>query len=258
MPIIEPINEPGAPLSQGDILKGVRLFTTTKSWVVDGGKEAVTNDRLCLVLSRPCTAARDDLVVVAAIEQYKNKPPAQFATFEDALRFFTLARDGPTTPDQFYIGQVTGYQGVFCACFDSLHTVQIPKVSTPERQAFLAANRVAKLNADFAHDLHLRLFRAFASLGFDDQRWFATDDLRALIAVADRDAAQFNVKLAEANAKLQVGLAQGYQHQAARQKDEKEARELQEKIDAFAKEIGPYKDELTKREAIATPQKNVP
>jgi hypothetical protein len=47
---------------------------------------------------------------------------------------------------------------------DCLHTIQVPKSGTDERQAFLAAARIASLNQEFANDLRLCLFRAFASL----------------------------------------------------------------------------------------------
>jgi hypothetical protein len=134
MPIIEPVHDQNAPLSQGDILKGVCLFSTKRSWTDCGGEPEGTNRALGLVLSRPCVAAHDEWVLVAAVEKYKNKPPAEFESYDEAKQF----------------------------------TVQVPKEGTSERQAFLASARIALLSKEFAHDLHLRIFRAFASLGFDD------------------------------------------------------------------------------------------
>lgn len=253
MPIIELVNDPSTPLSQGDILKGVCLYSTKKSWVNGGGDPEATNRALSLVLSRPCIAMRDDWIVVASIEQYKNKPPAQFSSYEEAIDFFTAIRDGLTTPDQFYLGQITGRDGVFCARFNSLHTIQIPKDGTPERQQFLAASRIAKLNVEFAHDLHLRLFRAFASLGFDDLRWFSTEDLRALVSVASRDDAKLKAELAEHQAKLQVGLSQGSLHESAKKKFDKDVLEVQTKIADLTTRITPYTAEMSRRESAAAP-----
>jgi hypothetical protein len=81
MPIIETLAEPTTPLSQGDILKGVRLFATRRAWQEGGGEPNNANPLLCLVLSRPCVAVRDDWLVVASIEKYKNKPPGNFESF---------------------------------------------------------------------------------------------------------------------------------------------------------------------------------
>ncbi len=84
MPIIEPVRDQNAPLSQGDILKGVSLFSTRKSWTDDGGEPERTHRGLALVLSRPCVATHDEWVLVAAVEKYKNKPPAEFESYDEA------------------------------------------------------------------------------------------------------------------------------------------------------------------------------
>jgi hypothetical protein len=145
MPIIEPVHDQRVPLSQGDILKGVSLFSTKKSWTDGGGEPDRTNRGLALVVSRPCAAAHDEWVLVAAVEKYKNKPPAEFESYDEAKQFFIEIRDGLTTPDQFYLGQIPGYEGSFCGRLDSLHTIQVPKSGTDERQAFLAAARLKSL-----------------------------------------------------------------------------------------------------------------
>jgi hypothetical protein len=253
MPIIEPVNDPSTPLSQGDILKGVCLFSTKKSWAPNGGEPAPTPNALTLVLSRPCVAAHGASIVVALIEQYKNKPPAEFSSYEAALDFFTAIRDGQTTPDLFYLGQIPNVPGVYCARFDSVHTIQVPKEGTPEREAFLAATRIGRLDEAFSHDLHMRHFRAFASLGFDDHGWFSTDDLRALMAVANRDEANLMAELAGTQAKLQIGFSQSSLHDSAKKKLEEDCAKTQKKIDELSERIGPFKAELTRREAVAKP-----
>jgi len=253
MPIIQPVHESIAPLTQGDILKGVCLFSTKNSWS-NGGECAPTSNTLSLVLSRPCVAAHGAWVVVALIQQYKNKLPAEFSSYEAALDFFTTIRDGQTTPDQFYLGQIPNFAGVFCARFDSLHTIQLPMEGTPERAKFLATMRIASLDVAFAHDLHVRQFRAFASLGFDDHRWFTTDDLRALIAVAKKDEANLRADLANATAKLEMGQSQGFHHPSEKAKHESESQRVQQKIDKLIAATAPYKDELARREVASRAQ----
>lgn len=244
MPIIEAgvLNE--TPLSQGDILKGVRLSST--KWNDDGGEAQAGKQSLCLVLSRPCVAAHKDRIVVCAIEKYKNSPPAQFESFDEAREFYVEIRDGLRTPDLFYLGQIPNYEGSFCARFDLMHTIFIPPDGSPERTEFIRSTRVGRLNQEFAHDLHLRHVRAFASLGFDDHRWFSDDDLLALLTIAERDISRMQTELLEIQSKLAVGSSQSI-HQSQKEKLEKDAKKLQEKIHQFDKEIRPFKDELDSR-----------
>jgi hypothetical protein len=251
MPIIQPVNDPSTPLSQGDILKGVCLFSTKKSWAPNGGEPAPTPNTLSLVLSRPCVAAHGASIVVALIEQYKNKAPVEFSSYEAALDFFTAIRDGQTTPDLFYLGQIPNIPGVYCARFDSVHTIQVPKEGTSERQAFLAASRIGRLDEAFAHDLHVRHFRAFASLGFDDHGWFSTDDLRVLVAVADKDEKKLQADLAAITARLELGQSQGFHHESEKKKHEKDAAAVIAKIAELSEKIAPYRVELAKRTAVA-------
>jgi hypothetical protein len=193
-------------------------------------------------------AAHDEWVLVAAVEKYKNKPPVEFESFDEAKQFFIEIRDGLTTPDQFYLGQIPGYDGSFCGRFDSLHSIQIPRSGTAERQAFLASARIASLNQEFAHDLHLRIFRAFASLGFDDHRWFSSDDLRALVAVADRDEAKHNADLLTVRARLKLGESQGFHHESEKKKLEKEGTRLEEVLAKLREQIAPFRGELARRD----------
>lgn len=179
MPIIEPAPD-GAPLSPGDVLQLVRLFATQESWMDAGGEASALRENLCLVLSRPCVAAHKPHVIVAAIQQYKGGVPDDVKSFDDLLGFLKDTRDASDMPDVFYLGQIPGKEGQFCARLDSLHTIQIPAI--PARlEGFLRDRRAARLQIDFVRDLHLRIFRAFASLGFDDVSWFSTQDLELLV-----------------------------------------------------------------------------
>ncbi|MHB1424086.1 MAG: hypothetical protein ACYC3I_12990 [Gemmataceae bacterium] len=245
MPIIEPLADRNAPLSQSDILKGVSLFVTHKPWGEDGGSGRKTEHPLGLVLSRPCVAAHKDRVIVAAIEKYK-KPPPEFEDFDEAHEFFKEIRDGHTTLDLFYLGQMPGYEGSFCARLDSLHTIRIP-TDLADMAAFLAACRIGILNSNFARDLHLRLFRAFASLGFDDSAWFSTEDLRTVVMVADRDTKRLEAELSDVQLKLQAGGAQSFTHETERKKLESKQAELPKKINALQIKTSPFREELNRR-----------
>ena len=182
MPIIEPVN-PDSPLSQGDILQGVRLFATKECWNADGGSAVIANQKLCLVLSRPCVALNKDRVTVASIDQITDGVPGSVKTLEDVLSFLKDVRDGADSPDVFYLGEINGKPGRFAARLDSIHSIQLPS-DNEVRTAFLRERRVGRLGIDFARDLHVRLFRAFAALGFDDVKWFTDRDLKWIVEKA--------------------------------------------------------------------------
>ncbi len=118
MPIIEPADVQ-LPLSQGDILKDVCLFVTKDTWEEPGGESHKTAHKLCLMISRPCVIGHKPYVVVAAIERMGDNVPRDVESFEDILNFLTDLRDGPNSPDVFYVGQVPGYEGRFGARLDS-------------------------------------------------------------------------------------------------------------------------------------------
>ena len=61
------------------------------------------------------------------------------------------ARDGGSSPDVFYLGQLPGRSGRFCARLDSFHTIEIPEEGD-QRTQFLTAHRTLTLHADFARD----------------------------------------------------------------------------------------------------------
>jgi hypothetical protein len=166
MPILE-LPRPDTPLTQGDILSGVQLFLTREGWTDTGGEPARSPAKLCLVLSRPCVAAHKKQVVVAAIEKFPDNTPKGLDSFDKVLDFLTGLRDGGSSPDLFYLGQLPERTGRFCGRLDALFTIDVP-ADAQTRKAFLGERRLATLHPDFARDLHLRLFNAFASLGFDD------------------------------------------------------------------------------------------
>src|SRR3954447_6106345 len=110
MPIIEPARLE-APLTQGDLLSGVALYATKGSWEEKGGQPSVVKSELCLVLSRPCVAAHKKHVVVAAVAKFPDSVPKGIDSFDKVLDFLTGARDGCSSPDVFYLGQLPGRSG---------------------------------------------------------------------------------------------------------------------------------------------------
>jgi hypothetical protein len=87
--------------------------------------------------------------------------------------------------------------------FERLHTISIPV--GPQRQAFLEAHRVYSIDEAFVHDMHQRLFRAFASLGFDDHGWWSPADFEILMSKADAELATLSAEVN--NAKSDLDLA---------------------------------------------------
>ena len=110
MPIIE-TPDSLLPLSQGDVLRDVRLFLTRESWAEAGGDCLKLPHKLCLVISRPCIVGHKPNVITAAIERYTDRVPRDVQSFEDILAFLTELRDGAESPDVFYLGQLPGHEG---------------------------------------------------------------------------------------------------------------------------------------------------
>jgi hypothetical protein len=240
MPIIEPAR-PGAPLAQGDLLSGVTLFATKGSWDEKGGQASVVKSELCLVLSRPCVAAHKKHVVVAAVAKFPDNVPKNIDSFDKVLDFLTGARDGGSSPDLFYLGQLPGRGGRFCARLDSFHTIEVPEEGE-QRTQFLTAYRTLTLHPDFARDLHLRILGAFASLGFDDHRWPSTEDLQWLVNQGQADVAAATVVVRQLEAQKASRGAEGTQFK------ESDLTTSKEKLDKLKERLAPYERELQTRE----------
>ena len=235
MPIIE-IAHPDAPLSQGDVLSGLVLYET------DSAKDthAKSPAKFCLVLSRPCVAAHKQVITVAAIAKYAPNVPKDIETFEDRLAFLTEMRDGTESPDVFYLGQIPSLEGRYCARLDQVHSIKLPP-SDPD-SPFLAKHRIASLNSEFQRDLHLRVFRAFASLGFDDYKWFSDADLSLLVRFgeADLDRLKNNVGMQVKKEARQDLLSAPF--------GRKDLNEAEVKLAALQQAMEPYRLELARRQ----------
>ncbi|MSR56130.1 MAG: hypothetical protein EXS05_00415 [Planctomycetaceae bacterium] len=248
MPIIEP-SKPWEPLCQGDLLKEVSLRSTRAPWNADELSTSVLKHRLCIVISRPCVAMHANAVVVSAIEQYTHRKPTPFEDFDEAMQFYKDLRDGHSSPDLFYLGQVEGFEGSFCAHLDSLHTIDIPKVK-PKRAEFIADRRIARLTPEFAKDLHLRIFRSYASLGFDDHSWLSTDDLTAVVGFGKRDVLKIATEIQALETRIHSLRSQGTGNSDDITGLQTQLKKKEEKHNKIETAIFPYQEEFARRSPL--------
>jgi hypothetical protein len=239
MPIIEPPTD-SPRLLQGDILRGVRLFATEDAWKLLGGDPVPSPHDLCLVLSRPCVATHKRHIVVAGVAKYGEIIPRDVRSFEKVHSFLADMRDGIRTPDVFYLGQIPGRRGRYGARLDAIHTVEVP-TAEPELSTFLKERRIGTLNGDFVRDLHIRVFRAFASLGFEDEGWLSDDDLNWLLAAGETDLKEAEFELSQAEANKAARDAEGKQH------SQSEIERLSAKAYSLQERLAPYRAEKERR-----------
>jgi hypothetical protein len=202
MPIIEQPTR-GTPLSQGDILKGVTLYFSKRS--ANASWEAVTgkSEELCLVLSRQCVVEHKKTLTVASVEKYPGTPPIS-QDFKSALLFLENLRDGNKSPDVFYLGQLPNETGRFGARLDFLTTIEIPE-RPADRQVFIDRHRIATLQKDYVRDLHLRVFQAFASMGYEDYQWVSDADLKWLVSTGNAEISKYEADLESSAAAREAG-----------------------------------------------------
>jgi len=241
MPIIIAHSE-DAPLSQGDVLRGVKLYSTRNSGSPDGGEWAEQRSDFSMVLSRPCVASRKEAIIVAPISKFTGGVPKDLGTFKAVLAFLTKYRDGHGTPDTFYLGQFPSgdAEGRYAVRFESLHTIQVP-TGDAERREFARAKRVFTLAPDFVRDLHVRVFCAFASLGFEDQGWLSTEDLDWLVQKGEAELAQHRLNERNELADQAAKKAEGQQF------GDKALKTAQKAIAELGSNLEPYREELKNR-----------
>ena len=190
-----------------------------------------------MVISRPCGIAHKDDLLVAEIVKYDQSVPKGVESFEHALDFLRAQRDGIGSPDRFYLGEIPGKDGRFVARLDSLFTVSVKDKSK------LLGFRIAGLNSDFQRDLHLRVFNAIASLGFDDVEWLPTSDLEFLKTIGEGELA--NLRNLEATEKSNKAK----QDFGANKFDEKKLANLERDIAKLEASMAPYLSKLADRHA---------
>ncbi len=241
MPIVElPVAE--SPLNQGDILRDVTLYSTKEGWGDKGGEAAKAPFKLCLVASRPCVIAHKQAIIVAGVEKYPSDTPRECNTFDRVLDFMTSARDGITSPDVFYLGQLPGRQGRHCVRLESLHTIEIPPPGKA-RDDFVVNRRIAALSPDFLRALHCRLFSCFATLGFEDHAWPSTEDLQWIVNQGQADISKIEVDVKQRQAQKASREAEGKMF------SDKELSGLEAQLEALRERVRPYQEELVRRTA---------
>ncbi len=178
---------------------------------------------------------------MAAVAKFPDNVPKNIDNFEKVLDFLTGVRDGGSSPDVFYLGQLPGRSGRFCARLDSFHTIEVPE-ERDQRTRFLASHRTLTLHPDFARDLHLRLFGALASLGFDDHRWPSTEDLQWLVNQGQADIAAATVQVCQLETQKASRDAEGTQFK------ESNLASAHEKLKKLKERLAPYERELQNRQ----------
>jgi hypothetical protein len=156
-----------------------------------------------IVVSRNCNAVRDPEIIVAPVTKKVLPDLNKLTSFDEFVAYFSGHRDGVRAPDAFYLGEFDGDpHSRYFATFERLYTIEIPV--GPQRLEYLKSHRVYALDQAFAHDMHQRLFRAFASLGFDDHAWWSPADFEILMKRADADVAALTAEVNKANSELDV------------------------------------------------------
>ncbi len=254
MPILKQLDA-DAPLNQGDVLKGLRLYSTGHDWgstdASGGSPEWAKHCVYSMVVSRPCVVYHKPAITVAAISVVKGDVPSIVKSFAEVRAFLNHLRDGYGRPDRFYLGQIPNADlGRYYAHLDSFHTVARP--GDAELKAFLASNRVATLTDSFRRDLYLRVLACIANLGFDDYGWLSDRNLQWLLEAGDAELHQKKAGLASEKTKLAEILASGESKSASEKKNrEKTLASQQKEIEDFERDLGAYRREAQSREQKA-------
>jgi hypothetical protein len=212
MPIVVPAVE-GAPLSQGDILRNVPFVAVG----VDGNAVLDPSVPFVLVLSRPCKALRDDVVVVAPVVPYPldlaevaKGSTSPVGGLERMRRFLAGLRDGikgGDFSDALYLGAFEeGGTKRFAVQLTSLCTARVP-TELDQREGWLKTHRVACLDVEFLRDLHTRVVLTFTRLGFDDHAWYSNADLDVMVSAGEAEVAHLKSDLVAAEQAIQQKLA---------------------------------------------------
>jgi hypothetical protein len=263
MPILE-IAETNAQLRQGDVLHGINLYATGNDWEENKGSSCLLDGfDLCMVVSRPCVLAHKSQIVVVAVrhsdeklpkkkkesssqEESENPSSNDIQSFAEIRCYLEQLRDGDRRRDRFYLGQIPDHAaGRYYACFDSFHTCSVPPPK--DLEVFLQTHRVVKLSDQFSRDLHIRLFAAFASLGFDDTTWYSTPDLEWLVHQGQAELEQEQGKLNSMKADLAKSNASGTADPGYQRGLEAQITNQTHKIEKIKTNVTPLQTEFSNR-----------
>jgi hypothetical protein len=159
--------------------------------------------------------------------------------------FFVTLRDGDGSPDTFYLGELAPGTDRYFAKLDSLRTILIPEEQIV-RQTFIKRHRRFKLNPEFARDLHVRIFKAFASLGFDDDEWWSDADLELAAKKGEAEVASLRAAVQSLETALEV-LKTGDGSKKEMKQIEEQLKEKQPALNSTEKDLEPLLIELRKR-----------
>lgn len=254
MPIVVRPEE-SSPLAQGDILRGVPFALTGKDNLLIADRSV----SYVLIMSRPCKALRDDVVVVAPIVAYPleiaegQKPDSPAGGLDKVRRVLAAQRDGirgGNFSDALYLGTLDANSTRrYAAQLTTLSTVQVPQEPS-QRHQWILERRAWRLSGDFVRDLHTRLILTFTRLGFEDDSWYSDADLDIMINTGEGELVHHQGQLLLAQQAVQRDEALNktvskQQYQALEVKKSAVA-------DAEAK-VKPYQDEREKRSGTKVP-----
>jgi hypothetical protein len=206
MPILKPAQS-DAELRQGDVLCDVIRYLADYR---DNAAPAAEKGHV-IVVSRPCNALRAQRIVVAPLKKRSLADLKEAKDISELLDAYTAIRDGDGTPDSFYVGELEPGSDRYFAKLDELSTVLVP-VGPHERRKFTDEHRKFHLDNEFVRDLHVRIFRAFGSLGFDDDTWWSDEDLSYVMQRGDADEGSISSEIAQLRARITtLQIAEGAQ-----------------------------------------------
>ena len=230
MPILEPASDDGE-IMQGDLL--VDLTTTTP---MHGAQSVSITDRV-LVVSRNGVAAGAEFIVAARVVERPITEVKAATSVSSLVRFFRKLRSGDGAPDTFYLGALNGDASKrYSAKFNLLHTIGIP-TDPAARSEFIKKHRTHRLAPDYVRDMQLRLFRAFASMGFDDDGWWEEEDL-AFVRRQDE------LELQAAEQELRIPQAE--RGRAALADVPRKLQDIDKRIDAAEKHVENVRREISR------------
>lgn len=234
MGILREINEPAAPLMQGDLLKEIPLHATDSSYQAASDQL----DLFCLVLSRPCVARHKSWVVVAPVRFFSGAQSLDGKTFDEAEIYFERLRDGVDTPDRFYLGNIPEKRERYIAHLDRLTNVQVPEGE--HRQEWIKRHRIAGMDSDFVRSIPARLFYAFGRPGYEDHEWMPSVDRELLVTIGTQELSTMKGELAAIDRKIGTLEFQGGGQEQKRKGMEKERAAAAKRVDDLEGRLAAY------------------
>lgn len=244
MPILRQA-DPQTALQQGDLLDDVVTATTDAK-----GDTNCSPAGLVLVVSRNCQALRAKTVTVARVHKRPLQGlKEQAESLEQVIEFLKQLRDGDGQPDTFYLGELeSNSTDRYVAKFDQLFTIEIPD-RADERREYLKKHRRFRLDEAFSHDLHQRIFRAFASMGFDDAQWYPDADLKLILELGRSQRATLQARLQAAQSELALVKTSGGSKKDERSIDA-DRETTRKSLEKLEKVLLPIEEEEARRLAL--------